>query len=778
MDTGLKQIFEKIGVFIEDNPLPLLILSILLIFIAFEGATMIKMASDTSTFVDKDSKMYQDYDHLYLDMFYTQSIVVMIEDGEVSNPELVHAIDRFEQLVRPVDGVVETTGLASVIRQTNFDVNNKYELPSNENEIEQLLDIYAPKSVVPDNTHTFVFIEVGGDVSYDDLREILRIVEESVVFAEFPAGYNVIVTGDADFNIEMEDEMNSSISYLLMISIILMFVVLYIVFRHVRWRLLPLGIVMIGVIYTFGAMGFLDIPMTMVSMAAFPILIGLGIDYAIQFHNRIEEELECGECESEAVVQTVKHTGPAVLIALLITSMGFVSLFTSTVPMIQDFGKLLLIGVAMCFIASLFVGVTTLYGLDGASKNRFISKISSLIPKREKKTKKSSGPDKFETLLRNSTKFTLKHPVPILFLAGLLCVSGIYTDTMIPIEADTKTFVPSDMKALLEWTHMGSVMEGGTTHIDLIIKVEDVSDPAVIQWMEEFGEHETEHRANIYGSEGMHTLLKSYNGGVLPSEDSEIEALYSVIPESQSRWFMHDDSFLLMQLDTGNAWTELGIEGIGELVGILEDDVRWMQPPPGVSVTVTGDLVVMTTLIDALTSGRIMMTLTGLFMVLGGLLVIYRDWLKAFVPVATMFVVIGWAGGVMYFTDVPYTPMTATLGALILGVGSEYAVLMMERYYEEKEKGFSPHDAMVTASGKIGKAIIASGLTTLFGFSALIASPFGLNSNFGLVTVIDVALALFATFVVFPPLIVYLDSWREERNGKSVLSGQEVMSYE
>jgi uncharacterized protein len=117
----------------------------------------------------------------------------------------------------------------------------------------------------------------------------------------------------------------------------------------------------------------------------------------------------------------------------------------------------------------------------------------------------------------------------------------------------------------------------------------------------------------------------------------------------------------------------------------------------------------------------------------------------------------------MYLTGLDYTPMTATLGALILGVGSEYAILMMERYYEEKDKGANPAQAMCTASAKIGKAIFASGLTTLAGFSALIASPFSMNSNFGLMTVMDVALALLATFIVFPAVIVKLDEWRERK---------------
>ena len=99
-------------------------------------------------------------------------------------------------------------------------------------------------------------------------------------------------------------------------------------------------------------------------------MVGLGIDYAIHFHNRIEEELERGEDEAQAVIETIKHAGLSVHIALTISGLGFFSRFTSSVPMIQDFGKLLLIGIIMCFLSSLFVGVTVIYGLDTLIKKK------------------------------------------------------------------------------------------------------------------------------------------------------------------------------------------------------------------------------------------------------------------------------------------------------------------------------------------------------------------------------------------------------------------------
>jgi len=50
----------------------------------------------------------------------------------------------------------------------------------------------------------------------------------------------------------------------------------------------------------------------------------------------------------------------------------------------------------------------------------------------------------------------------------------------------------------------------------------------------------------------------------------------------------------------------------------------------------------------------------------------------------------------------------------------------------------------------------------------LLASPFSLNRNFGIITVIDVLLALIASFFVFPVLIVWLDRMREKRRARKV----------
>ncbi|WP_394297409.1 hydrophobe/amphiphile efflux-3 (HAE3) family transporter [Methanococcoides methylutens] len=760
------------GVFIENNTIPIILVALLLVLVSVQGAQNITMESGTETFVEKTSQLYQDFDHLYMNIFGTEAIVIIVEDGQVSDPALLQAMDRLDHMSSTLPGVVDVQSVATVVKEANFGLTGDASLPEDKAELQFLINNYVPEQLMPDSTHTLIYVEVAGSTTDEQKQEILGEIETSVSLAEFPPDYNVIVTGDPAFMVSMNNAMMSSMGVLLGLSVVLMIVVLYLVFGHVRWRLMPLAIVLLGIIYTFGAMGYLEIPMTMVSMAAFPVLIGLGIDYAIQFHNRIEEELERGETPAEAVVDTIKHTGPAVLIALIITALGFFSLLTSSVPMIQDFAKLLLIGIAMCFLASLFVGVTVIYGLDNMQSVRK-EKFGHLSLTGKNKSKTSSPeepkPDILDRLLGRTTHFTIKHPFMILLIAVLLCAGGLVADTQVGIQTDTETFVPQDLPALIDLMHLSDIT-GGEEQLNIIIKTDNVADPKTLKWMDEFSSHEVDSRNNIYGAESMASVIKSMNSGVIPESESEIRLLYEQMPDQQKDRFMYGENMLLLNLNIGDAMGSLGMEGIEVLTDIVQDDILWMSPPPGMTATITGSNVVFIEVIGALTSGRIFMTYLGLGMVFGGLLLIYRDLLKALVPVVTMFMVIGWSGGLMYLLGMEYNPMTATLGALILGVGSEYAVLMMERYFEEKDRGANPEEAMTEAGVKIGKAIVTSGLTTLFGFCALVASDFSMISGFGMITVIDVGLALFATFVVFPPVMVLLDNFREKRKAKKIMS--------
>ena len=479
------------------------------------------MASGTDTFVSKDSRLYQDYDHLYASLFQTQSIVVMVEGNDVRSAEVMQAVDRLEHQLQSTEGVKETTSAATFIKQINYQMTGRSTIPDSDADIKTIIgaspNIFG--QLIPDNTHTVVAVTMPGSVTDDKKKEVLLATQDAVKLAKFPPSYNVIVTGDPAFRIAMNTAMTTSMAPLLGLAAFFMLIVLGVVFGHVRWRWLPLPIVLLGVIYTFGAMGFLGIPLSMVSMSAFPVLIGLGIDYAIQFHNRIEEELHKEGNKSNAIIQTVKHTGPAVLIALTMTGLGFFSLFTSSVPMIRDFGKLLTIGIIMCYLAALFVGVITVSLFDSISEKGLFRKLKGKVRIRKTKTEDSSPKKHKPRLIGNAlaklTDLTIKYNVLVIGIATLFCIGGLIADESVGVQTDTQSFVPQDMPALLNLYHLKDIM-GGTDELNLIIKVNDNADPIILNWIDKFSEHET-HRAHIYSASSIVPLVKQYNNGTIPN---------------------------------------------------------------------------------------------------------------------------------------------------------------------------------------------------------------------------------------------------------------------
>jgi len=76
---------------------------------------------------------------------------------------------------------------------------------------------------------------------------------------------------------------------MMIFAVFAMVIILLITYR-VKMRLLPIVMILFAVVVTVGIMGWLNIGLTMVSMAVFPVLIGLGIDYFIQFQTRYEIE--------------------------------------------------------------------------------------------------------------------------------------------------------------------------------------------------------------------------------------------------------------------------------------------------------------------------------------------------------------------------------------------------------------------------------------------------------------------------------------------------------
>ena len=434
-----------------------------------------------------------------------------------------------------------------------------------------------------------------------------------------------------------------------------------------------------------------------------------------------------------ATIKTIKKLAPAIMTALIATALGLLSLYTSPVPMIQDFGKMLTIGMIVSFIVALLILLPILFVRD----NFFFANGKA------KKSKKSS---KFENVMRSITRGTLKLKYLILLVAIASAAIGIYYDQDVGVETDIETFMPQDTQELLDIKELREII-GSAEQLSIVYNSYDIYSDVNLAWIEDITNNlKSEFPNEIIDVKSITSVLSQ-----LTTEDLTpvlVDQLTENLPQEQLKMLVNEDSTKGVVIVSINDLESEDLEAFIENLRIfLNSTVTDMD------VTVTGQAVIDVEMITALTTGRYTITLVGMVLVFLGLLLIYRNPLKAIIPLIPISLIVGWSGGFMYIFELEYTPLTATLGALIIGIGTEFTILVMERYYEEKEKASSNNEAIVMTLGKMGKPIIASALTTIGGFSALVISDFEILSNFGIMTLVNISLALLSTIIVMPALL-------------------------
>jgi len=570
------------------------------------------------------------------------------------------------------------------------------------------------------------------DGNLDDLRkdELTSKISIMLEDAEFKDA-QVTVSGKTVLDLSLKSEMKSNMMKMVGLAVLIMFLVLAVIFR-VKWRMLSLAVIIASVVATLGFMGWVSIPVTMISMAVFPILIGLGIDYSIQFHNRFDEE---GDIEI-----TTRQIGKAVFVAVISTMLGFISLLSSPVPMIKDFGKMLTIGVFISFLGSLFLLLPTL-------------RVAQLVQNNGKTEKHQPKADSHSFLYRALSKgalITIKFRHLILIVVLVVAGYGIYVDSSIPVETNIETFMPQSLPSLYDIRRVRSVIESTD---QIVVYFED--DNVLSEENYSYIQDKTALLRKL--DTGLISDVKSINQLVTNGSGSEemniaeqIEFI-NEMPDSQREMFISADARAAIVILQIKPLTTQALE-------VLIEDVNNVFSDANMTVSLTGKSILDVEMVDGLTQGRVRMTLLCIALVLVALLIIYRHPVKALLPIVPVTMIIGISSAVMHVIKVDWTPITATLGALVLGMGTEMTIMMMERYLEDRQNGKSKIDAIQHSVAKIGKAILASGLTTIGGFSVLLFSNFAILQDFGLMTMVNISLALLSTFIVLPPLLFIFDA--------------------
>ena len=201
----------------------------------------------------------------------------------------------------------------------------------------------VPKSrfgyLFPSKDAALIQVRMRPELTESQRRRAVELVEEATRAQVFRPreGATYVVTGVPVVTEALADAVQSSILVLLVAAVLLMAATLTFVFRT-RLRLLPLVLALGAAAVTFGALSLAGGSLTMASIAVLPVLIGLAVDYAIQFQARFDEQrarrraVPAGEERAAALEDAAAAAaagGPTIVAAGAATAVGFLVLLLS-----------------------------------------------------------------------------------------------------------------------------------------------------------------------------------------------------------------------------------------------------------------------------------------------------------------------------------------------------------------------------------------------------------------------------------------------------------------
>jgi hydrophobe/amphiphile efflux-3 (HAE3) family protein len=599
----------------------------------------------------------------------------------------------------------------------------------------------------PDNRHAQMVVRLLGNQSIKDEGKAADFVQSvAKQHLNFPNAV-VTTTGASKLLENLNDYLTGGMATLALIAIVIMAAILLLLFS-VRWRLLPLAIVLIGIVWAFGAAGYLGIPLTIVTIAGLPVMLGIGIDYAIQMHARVEEEVVIDRAD-HPIQETARNLGPALLVVTFDAIFAFAALHFAAVPMLRAFGLLLAVGVAAICLNSI-IGTLSILG---------IREYKSPTKGRDFR----SGPlGRLVVWLGSTTA----RAAPFLALASLLVFAGgLFVEGKLTLQTDPIQWVNQHSQVIKD-LHVLDHETGSSSELGVFIRTNNegpqsrnVFTPSVVDFTDTFVRQQlAENKGTLLTASSLVSTVSELldvpgTPHVQPTAN-DVRGAYGVAPPDIKQSVVAPDG------DASNIIFRVGPSSLTARADVVREIQHTVHPPPGVTATPSGLAVVGVGLLDNLEKNRAALTYIAITFVFLFLSIRLRSIVRALLSLVPVLIAVGAASLFAYALSLKLSPMTAVGGPLVVAACTEFTSLILLRYIEERRRGSPPREAVDVTASRTGRAFIVSALTAVSGVAVIATSSLPLLRDFGEIVALNVAVALLSALVVLPPLLV----WADRRN--------------
>ena len=545
------------------------------------------------------------------------------------------------------------------------------------------------------------------------------------------------------------------------------FLTLTIIFRKIRWVLLPILSCIYSVLFMMGILSLLGWKVTVISSNFISLMLILTLSMNIhiivryrQLSREISDHMELVKTSASKMVWPCFYTA-------LTTIVAFASLIFSDIKPVIDFGYMMVMGLTVTFFTS-FILLPCLILIIGPE--------TSILHKNQISKK--------FFLTRYLAEVSIHQGKMITAFSLFLLFVSIYGTSLLKVENSFINYFKSDTEIYKGMKQIDDKL-GGTTPLDIIIKFDDeVTDDEVLD-SDLFDDEvlsDDDLNSNWFTTKKIDKIKSVHDYLDTQPEIGKVMSLASTIRVAEK---INDNKELtslelaLLYKRAPNKVKKIAVDPYisiennearinvrildsdkdlrrKELIDRIEFDITNVLDIPPSKVTITGILILYNNMLQSLFSSQILslgFVMLGIFIMF---IILFKSLMISLIGIVPNLLAATSVLGLMGLIGLPLDMMTITVAAITVGIAVDNSIHYIYRFREEYYKTRDYTIALKDSHDSIGRAIFFTGITIIFGFSILILSNFVPTIIFGLLTGLAMLIALLAVLTLLPKLILFI----------------------
>ena len=692
-------------------------------------------------------------------------VVIGIESmaGDVYQPAVLEKIRRMTNRIFEIPGVIRSNVLSLAARKAKNIIGLKdgmqvrplmENVPHMQDSIQALKSavsanpIYLDSIVSRDGTMAVIVADFKFGQSLPGYRAIKNQIE-ALVNHERDEQVRIYLGGPA-INLAWMEIYSERVIYLVLIALGVIMAVLYLSFRSLQGMLIPVLTAILSMTLALGLMGLLQIPLDTFNVATPILILTIGAGHSVQILKRYYEEYNRIQDNSLAVIESLSKVGPVMLTAGCVAIVSFLALTVFPTSTIRVFGLLTAAGIASAISLEM----------------SFVPACRSLLaaPK-QYETEREDVRGWIYVLLERVAGLISGQRWSLIFLplAGviLLCFWGI---TQLKVDNSMKENFSED-SAVRQDDRLLNAKTGGTNTLYVLIEgphVDAIKAPDVLKAMEPIQSFLESHSGIVGKTLSLTDFVRRMNKAMHADDPA-----YEIVPDNRDLIAQY---LLLYSMsgDTGDFDSYVDYEyRVAVVRAFLKTDstatierlINNLRPilakefPSGFDVSIGGSVAQSAALNEVIVQGKLLNIAVIAFSVYLISSLVLRSPAGGFFVLLPLALTVLANFGLMGLLGIRLEISTATVSAMAVGIGADYAIYIICRLREEIQRGIAEEQALHTTLTTAGKAVVFVAMAVGLGYMVVIFSGFALHQRLGCLIAAAMAVSCVASITVLPALL-------------------------